>query len=222
MENQDNICYIVGAGEIGDERVEPEIGDFVIAADAGYRVLQSWNITPDLVVGDFDSFGSVPNFAHIIRHPVEKDDTDMALAVQEGAARGYRKFLIYGGTGGRMDHTMANWQLLSNMASKGLQGYLIGSGYAAAVLCNERLCLAAMPQGTISVFCMGDSAKGVSIAGLKYCVENVTLTGDVPLGVSNAFVGHEAMIEVKEGRLLVMWENRMLPLKKMIAFRQKM
>ena len=90
-------CYIYGAMPCGStEKLEK--GDLLIAADGGYAYLQGQK--PDLVVGDFDSLGYVPEGEQIIRHPVQKDDTDMLLAVREGLKRGYRKFVLYGGIGG--------------------------------------------------------------------------------------------------------------------------
>ena len=87
-------CYIYGAMPCGStEKLEE--GDLLIAADGGYAYLQGQK--PDLVVGDFDSLGYVPEGEQIIRHPVQKDDTDMLLAVREGLKRGYRKFVLYGG-----------------------------------------------------------------------------------------------------------------------------
>lgn len=54
---------------------------------------------------------------------------------------------------------------------------------------------------------MGDTARGVTIQGAKYCVEDVTLTGSFPLGVSNSFTGKNAEISTKEGKLLIIWDR---------------
>ena len=77
-------------------------------ADAGYTQVRRQGLKPDLVVGDFDSLGSVPEGEKIVRHPVMKDDTDMMYSLKECLGRGYRNFLILGATGGRLDHTVAN------------------------------------------------------------------------------------------------------------------
>ena len=82
---------------------------------------------PDLLLGDFDSLTEVPDFAHIHRVPVEKDDSDMMLAIKEGLSRGERTFHLYGGMGGaRSDHTLANMQSLLYLACHGAQGWLYG------------------------------------------------------------------------------------------------
>ena len=103
-------CYIFGAGSYFGLIRRPAPEDTVIAADGGWRICREEGIVPDLLLGDFDSLHTVPDFGHICRVPVEKDDTDMMLAIKEGLARGETDFHLYGGVGGRTDHTIANLQ----------------------------------------------------------------------------------------------------------------
>ena len=81
-------CYIFGAGSFYGLSQRPVPGDTIIAADGGWEPCRGEGLTPDLLLGDFDSLHTVPDFAHIRRVPVEKDDTDMLLAIKEGLARG--------------------------------------------------------------------------------------------------------------------------------------
>ena len=93
-------CFIFAAGTFCGLRERPgEPGDLVIAADAGFRICRKLGITPDLLMGDFDSMEAPKDFTHLIRAPVEKDDTDTMLAVKEGLRQGCGEFHIYGGTG---------------------------------------------------------------------------------------------------------------------------
>ena len=116
-------CYIFGAGSFYGLSQRPAPGDTVIAADGGWEPCRGEGLTPDLLLGDFDSLHTVPDFAHIRRVPVEKDDTDMMLAIKEGLARGETEFHLYGGMGGRRtDHTIANLQCLLYLAEHGAQG----------------------------------------------------------------------------------------------------
>lgn len=206
MKKQENICYIVGAGEIGNEDIAPCEGDLLIAADGGYAHLKKRGLVPDLVIGDFDSLGAPPKRSNVQICPTEKDETDMALAVREGEKRGYRVFALYGGTGGRADHTLANWQMLSGMAERGLCGFLIGGGCVCCVLCSQKIIFSQKESGLVSVFALSDRAEKVTISGLKYCLQNVMLSRSVPLGVSNAFLGKRASVSVQRGSLLVHWE----------------
>lgn len=200
------ICHVVGAGEFCPRGLTPGPGDLVIAADGGFAALEGLGLSPDLVVGDFDSLGHRPDHPHVVALPVEKDDTDMHSAIRLGWERGYRAFRLYGGTGGRIDHTLANIQSLAWLASQGGRGWLVGPDWTATVLSDGgALTLEAGRQGTVSVFCLGDRAEGVDIQGLKYGLTDGVLTADYPLGVSNSFLGGESRVSVRRGKLLVLW-----------------
>ena len=180
---------------------------FVIAADGGLRHTQKLKIAPDAVLGDFDSLGFCPEGANVF--PVEKDDTDAMLAVRLGLERGCGEFLLYGSLDGpRLDHTVANFQTLQFLADHGAAGYLIGNTTMVTVVKNGKITFPAGLSGTISVFCMGPDAVGVTEKGLFYGLENASLTSGFPLGVSNHFTGEAAEISVKNGSLLVLWERK--------------
>lgn len=180
---------------------------FVIAADGGLRHTKTLGITPNAVLGDFDSLGYTPEGANVF--PVEKDDTDAMLAVRLGLEQGCDEFLLYGSLDGpRLDHTVANFQTLQFLTDHGAVGYLIGETTMVTVVKNGKITFPAGLSGTISVFCMGPDAEGVTETGLFYGVENGTLTSGFPLGVSNHFTGEAAEISVKNGSLLVLWERK--------------
>lgn len=179
--------------------------DFVIAADGGLRHTQALGLSPDCILGDFDSLGYVPTGAKVF--PTRKDDTDSMLAIREGLSRGYREFVLYGALDGdRLDMTVANYQALMFLAREGGRGVLVGKRFLASVVRNGTLRFPAGLHGTISVFCLGADARGVTIRGLSYSLEDAALTADFPLGVSNRFLGEPAQVSVKEGALLVIWE----------------
>ena len=122
-------CYIFGAGSFYGLTARPRAGDFTIAADGGWLACRKTEVIPDLLLGDFDSLSAQPDFPNILRVPVEKDDTDTMLAVKTGLERGETEFHIYGGMGGRRtDHTVANFQALLYLASRGARGWLYGQG----------------------------------------------------------------------------------------------
>ena len=195
--------YIFGAGSYYGLSRRPAPGDMVIAADGGWRVCREEGIVPDLLLGDFDSLHTVPDFAHIRRVPVEKDDTDMMLAIKEGLARGETEFHLYGGMGGRTDHTIANLQGLLYLAERGAQGWLYGDRERFTAIRNGEIDLPAREKGIVSVFCMGADAQGVTIEGGQYTVHDAVLTASFPLGVSNHFVGNPVRVAVTRGSLLI-------------------
>ena len=180
--------------------------DFVIAADGGLTHTRKLGITPNEILGDFDSLGFTPQGANVF--PVEKDDTDAMLAVRRGLSLGYREFVLYGSLDGpRLDHTVANFQTLQYLADHQASGYLVGNTYLVTVVKEGSIFFPAGTQGTVSVFCMGSDAEGVTLEGLHYPLEKGTLTAGFPLGVSNHFTGKPATIAVEKGSLLVLWDR---------------
>ena len=201
------ICYIVGAGEFGDGVLRPSEDDLVIACDGGYVHCVERGLRMDIVAGDFDSLGYVPKHPRTVRLRPEKDDTDTGWAVKEGLKRGYREFVIYGGTGGRISHTLANIALLSDLAARGCSGLMIGQKTWYRVICNGGISFDSTERGYLSVFCLGDEAKGVFEEGLKYGLRDALLTKEYPLGVSNEFIGKQSRVSVREGTLLLIREE---------------
>lgn len=200
-------CIIFCAGDFDGLIAPIEKDDFIIAADGGLRHLEALGVQPDEILGDFDSLGYVPVDSRV--YPVRKDDTDAMLAIRRGLSLGHKSFLIYGGMDGpRPDHTLANYQALQFLADRGAWGYLIGKNYIATVVKNGKLVFPPTRDGILSVFALGPDAARVTLEGLSYPLSDATLTSAFPLGVSNHFTGCTAVITVREGSLLVLWERK--------------
>lgn len=197
------ICYIIGAGECGFLSFHEKKEDMVIAVDGGYEYAKGKRV--DLVVGDFDSLGFVPEHPNLLQLPPEKDDTDMLAAIKEGLKAGYRDFHIYGGCGGRFEHTIANIQCLAYLTQQGAKGILYDGEKRIVMLTKGSLQFPAHLTGYLSVFSYGESAEGVSLKGVKYPLEQAVLTDAFPIGVSNEFIGQSAEISVEKGRLLIIY-----------------
>ena len=204
------LCYIFGAGEPSMPVAVPTRDEvLVIAADGGYRLAAEVFGAPDLLVGDFDSIDALPVGIPIVRHPAEKDDTDLALAAEEAIARGATELYIYSALGGRLDHTVANLQLLASLAARGIRATLFGADGMAVTALTAGQCAAFTPRrGTFSVFAFGGRAEGVTLSGVKYSLSDATLTPDRPLGVSNEFVGVAASVTVGKGTILLFYSAK--------------
>lgn len=207
-------AFLIGAGEIGTERPVIEEKDMVIALDGGLVFCVEQGIEPDLILGDFDSLleehrGLLKAFPDekILRLPTEKDDTDMVAAIKFAIEKGVEEFVIYGGMGGRVSHTLANIQCLAYLKERGLSGKLVGENKSVCMLHNETCIFDKKQQGYLSVFAYSGHADGVTLRNLKYELTDAVLTDSFPLGVSNEFVGEEAEITVKDGTLLVITEK---------------
>lgn len=205
-------CVIVGAGDFSVDIFSPPEDSFIIAADGGYKHLLSYGITPDEIVGDFDSLGEVPDHPNVTKLPVHKDDTDIFSAVKSALKKGFDRFYIYGATGGkRFDHTVANFQILQYIANRNAAGFIVDKGFNAVAVKNSSLIFDSNFKGTISLFSLCEKAEGVKIKGLEYEIENATLSPDFPLGVSNSFKGEQAEISVKNGIITAIWYENRLP-----------
>lgn len=182
-------------------------GDYVIAADGGLTHTETLGVAPNEILGDFDSLGYVPHDSRVF--PTEKDDTDAMLAVRRGLSLGYREYWLYGSLDGpRLDHTIANIQTLRFLADHGARGYLIGLTTIVTLVENTSITFPRGCEGTISVFCIGREAHGVTLEGLHYTLQEATIREGFPIGVSNLFTKDPAHICVKDGALLVLWDRK--------------
>ena len=205
---KNSVCYIVGAGVLGESSFAFSYRGLLIAADGGYNRLKDLGIIPDFLVGDFDSLENVPQDVPTEKFSEEKDQTDMMIAIDKGFDLGYTTFAIYGGLGGRLDHSIANIQLLSYISKKRGRGYLIQGDTIITVIRDEQYKIKGQDQGYLSVFSLDKSAKGVTLRGLKYGIKDAELNNHYPIGVSNEFIGEEVSIQVKEGSLMVLWTSK--------------
>ena len=199
-------CYIFGALPVSRMPKLPEKGDFIIAADKGIETLEKRGMEPDIIIGDFDSLGYIPERENKIVLPERKDDTDIAYAINYALGKGCDRFCVYGAIGGLLDHTLANIQLSAYLSKKGLFNEFFGEEFTISCLTNGKMKLEKAEKGRFSMFAL-EKATGVSLKGLSYTADNREFDQFYPIGVSNEFVGEEAEIEVESGTLLLLWEG---------------
>lgn len=199
------VCYVVGAGDCPKLEINKQNGDLIIAADAGYKHLKGAGITPDIVIGDFDSLGDIPQEENIIRLNPVKDITDMDAAVNVGLDKGFSEFYIFGACGGRIEHTLANVQLVASLAQKKIKAFIHDGSTVITALCCDSLKFDSSYKGYVSVFSHTDKCEGVYLRGLKYTLENAVLTNSFPLGVSNEFLGTDSEIIIGQGTAIVVY-----------------
>lgn len=207
-------CIIIGAGDLTIGEITVQEDDFAIAVDGGLGYCGILNVEPDIIIGDFDSVSDGEREAiatleqeipeRIIRLKPEKDDTDMLAALKLALEKGYTEFRIYAATGGRFDHTLANIQCLLYLKNHGATGYLVEGTGMILVLQNEAVHFNKNLEGYLSLFALGKEAKGVTIQGMKYTLNNYTMKNDFPIGISNEFIGEESVISVEDGELVCM------------------
>ncbi len=199
----ENKCVIFSGAVINDiSEIDRE--SFIISADGGYDNAVKFGITPNIALGDFDTIPCEKvKDCEVIKYPAEKDDTDTLIAVKKALELGYNDIQIIGALGGRFDHTFANIQTLCYIAEKGAEGCIIGDDDMIFI---QKNCLKTYQKKdgySFSVFSITPESFGVTLKGLKYEVEDVTLTNTFPIGVSNEFTEKTCSVEVKNGVLLV-------------------
>lgn len=199
-------CIIIAAHCEGDVRGVVNIrgDDYIICADGGYAHAAAAGITPDLVVGDFDSLdGQVAPGVPVEHVPAEKNDTDTMLCLKRGLEKGCDEFIIAGGLGGRLDHTIANLQTLAYGCERGCFVLLADSRNLVTMTGPDTVQIPRVNGYKLSVFAYGGAAEGVCERGVKYPLDGARLESTFPLGVSNEFSEETATISCQSGRLLI-------------------
>lgn len=208
---------IFGSGGVEEwGRIRALLGspDLVLCADGGVRHALTLGLTPDLVLGDFDSAGPVvvaeiaARGIPVHKVPTEKDETDTELAIQEAVKLGATAITLVGVTGGRLDHTIANLLLLPGIPSKVTVRVLDPSAVLWLVRPGGRIAVPAQPDTYLSLLPLSPEVRGVVAEGVHWPLDGETLRWGQTRGVSNRITADEAFIAVREGLLLVIqaWE----------------
>lgn len=199
-------CVIIAAGaESNLDFITHD--DFVIACDKGFEYAQKQNIPVDCVLGDFDSTTKPTNHPRVQVFPEEKDDTDTMLAIKYAIALGYRQLFLTCGLGNRLDHSFANIQAGLYATQQGVELVIIESQTEIHFICNGQKLFSKKENTALSVFSLTAKAFGVNMAGTKYEAQNLTLSFDFPLGISNQWALDVANISVSEGVLMVVMDK---------------
>jgi thiamine pyrophosphokinase len=179
----------------------------VVAADAGVDRALALGLAVDIAVGDFDSVspGGLAAVeaagARVVRHPEEKDATDLELALDEAAALGPRRLLVLGADDGRLDHLLAGLLVLGSERYAALELDALLGPATVHVVRRERV-LEGRPGELLSLLPLHGPAEGVVTEGLSYPLRRETLAPGSGRGVSNAFAAPRARIALERGVLL--------------------
>ena len=178
--------------------------DYIICADGGLKHADRLNLKVDVAIGDFDSnLSELPSDTEIIRFAAEKDETDTMLAVNIALERGYKDIIIFGGLGGRFDHSLANLALLYMIKQKGGNGRLIDENNEIYVHLGGKIEIPRRDGWKISFFPLHGDVTGVTLSGLKYPLCNYLLKSEYPIAISNEFIAETATVETVNGVLVI-------------------
>lgn len=185
-----------------------QAGDYVICADGGYTHAINYYVEPDIVIGDCDSVdkNAIPErLLELV--PKEKDDTDTMLCVKHAVSLNYKRMLIIGGIGGRLDHTIANIQSLAFALSHNIEAIMMDNEVSLHLVQNGSAEFDIENGTLLSVFAYSSACTGVYESGVKYPLNDAKLTNSFPLGVSNEIIEKNATVSVSNGTLLIIQQK---------------
>ena len=206
-------CMIIGAAPVRNSAVFDEFDPkeyFIICADGGYDTAVKYNISPDCIIGDFDSTKyNISEAKNVIKLPSEKDATDTMYAAYVGIKLGYKEFVLVGCLGGeRFDHTYANYNVMYYLINNSANVIMADEKSTVFMLKSRKLTLSQMKGKTVSVFPFGNSKCTVTYEGLKYPMNADTLSaGELLSGISNVIEADVASIKVSAGCALIILLN---------------
>lgn len=199
-------CVIVGGADINNYEYINNLlrkDDFLVFCDSGLKHMGKINVSPSLIVGDFDSHERININVETIVLPCEKDDTDTVYAMKEGIKRGYEDFLLIGVVGARFDHSFVNISILLNLYKLGFKAELIDD-YSVMSVVGDTPAEIPDDYSYFSLLNITGKADGVSITNAKYTLDNAEIKSEYQYATSNEVVkGKVATVSVKDGLLLL-------------------
>lgn len=201
-------CVIVGGAEIRNyERIREFLkpNDYYIFCDCGLNHQKSLDVTPNLIIGDFDSHAKPEDSHNVITLPRVKDDTDTIYAVKEALHRGFGEIMLIGVTGGRPDHTLGNIYALLMLANNHIPAKIVDDYSVMQVICSGESVKISYGCKYFSLLNISGNARGIYIRNAKYDLDDAEITQEFQYGISNEVLGPENDAEVflREGNLLL-------------------
>lgn len=206
---------IITGGNIRDEfaceKIKTGGYDMIMAADSGMDFLYRNHLTPDIIVGDFDSvdhdaldFFREDKRIEFCRLDPVKDDTDTEYAIRDALSRGITQLTILGGTGSRLDHVFGNISLLGIGLEENVEIELVDEHNRVRMI-DKPLSIRRDEQfgRFVSLIPYTGNVEHVTLTGFKYTLDDYTMGGFNSLGVSNEIKEEVARIEFSSGILLV-------------------
>ena len=192
-----------------DEQVLNKQEAIFIGVDKGALSLIKHHIRPNLAIGDFDSV-TEEEFQYISKNSLEtkrllpeKDETDTELAILHALSLSVAEIDIYGGLGGRLDHSIANIRLLLRYSKKGIVINLINESNHLVILKPGNYTFEAFKYSYLSFFAIEETVTDLTLSGVKYPLSKYTLTQDDIRCVSNEVVLDNYKISFSKGYLLM-------------------
>jgi thiamine pyrophosphokinase len=188
--------------------------DLIIAADGGIHHCKLLGITPNVIIGDFDSLDSIDFTTYqqagveILQYPTNKDETDLELALRLTSRRQISKVFIIGALGARWDMTISNIMLAAQPEFSQLTVRLMDGSQELAILRGEgQIDITGRPGSKISMIPLAGDAFGITTQDLEYSLNDETLYFGTARGISNVLLNTHARVIIRKGILLICLMN---------------
>ncbi|RFU63227.1 thiamine diphosphokinase [Peribacillus saganii] len=211
-----NICLVAG----GPPELLPDLSLYQspstlwVGIDRGVFILLEKGIKPDVAFGDFDSVTGdeldliTAQLGELEIYPSEKDETDMEIAFNWTMSQKAENIFIFGATGGRLDHMLANIQLLTR------DEVLLNSDDPEIHVVDRLNMITVRKPGTyhisrqtefryVSFLPVTREVKGITLNGFKYPLDNMDIKMGFSLCVSNELISNNGTFSFTDGILLV-------------------
>ena len=210
-----NSYLIVTGGQIDDNFAIQWISEHsfegMIASDSGMEFFKRAGLKPDVIIGDFDSvrpetldlFRCKEDIQWVKLNPM-KDDTDTEAAIRLAIENGAEDITLLGATGSRIDHMLANIELLGIGLEEKLQMRLLDSHNRIRMIDSEIIIRRDEQFGNyVSLIPYSMEVKNVTLKGFKYTLDNYCMRKFNSLGISNEITEDEARISFTDGIMVV-------------------
>lgn len=205
---------IVSGGNVEEELLNEIYSnnkfDNIIASDRGLEVLDKQGITPNYIIGDFDSIDRKILDKYINNKNIkirrlnpEKDYTDTHMALKLGVEIESKEIIILGGLGTRIDHMLANIHILKEALENGIECKIVDSRNEIQLINKKTILKLNKNYKYISLIPLTTKAEGITLNGFKYSLSNATLEIGHSIGVSNEQIEKNAIIDLKAGILIL-------------------
>lgn len=175
--------------------------DLVVAADSGYHLAQLLSMRVDLLIGDLDSIDPDVDLSdtEVLRHPPDKEKSDLELAIDAASARGATNLVVVGGGGGRLDHLLANAAVIAAYSEAPVQWF---TGAEIVYVVSGTQVIRGSIGDLVTLLAAGGDARGVTTRNLRYPLDRETLPFGSARGLSNVMLTTEAEVTVESGVLI--------------------
>lgn len=186
---------------------ELPVPDLVVAADSGYETAVSLGYRVDVVVGDMDSIATSPLPDHVIieRYPIDKDQTDLDLALELAMREDPVRVVIVGGTGGRHDHELATACLICSSRWEAVDEIDWISNRSRSHVVRRRKTVHGDVGSLVTLLPIGGTVEGITTRGLQWELSGAVFESGSTRGVSNVMRAPVAEISIASGCLLVIF-----------------